>query len=161
MRTTRPFSSSVSALLLPFGLVGFFLAGALTGALLQVSVPFLDTVLLGGLALVIALQSLSFVEQGLRCRRDVSSAHAAAELPAKAESEFALKPMAFAPRPLEDEYLELLVLDEWQEMGAPARGWQMVHWLDAFDGRPAGWYGTNCTDLRNPQGWVLSTRELL
>ena len=72
----------------------------------------------------------------------------------------AIKPMASAPRPKDGEYVHLLVLDEWTEGGQISRAWNLVYWLDAFDGRPAGWYGNNCGDLRNPQGWILSTAEL-
>lgn len=75
-------------------------------------------------------------------------------------SQLSLKPMATAPRPTDDEYFKLLVLDEWHEMGQPVRGWALVYWLDAWDGMPAGWYGANCRDLRHPVGWVLSTASL-
>lgn len=71
-----------------------------------------------------------------------------------------LKPMATAPKPKEDEFMKLLVLDEWYEMGQPCRGWSFVYWLEAFDGRPAGWYGRDCGDLRHPVGWILSTSDL-
>ena len=71
---------------------------------------------------------------------------------------FALKPMATAPRL--DSWHKVLVLDEWTEMGESCRGWALVYWLEAFDGRPAGWYGNHCCDLRNPQGWIVSTATL-
>lgn len=71
-----------------------------------------------------------------------------------------LKAMASAPKPREDEDFRLLVLDEWMEMGQPCRGWTLVYWLDAFDGRPAGWHGQNCADLRHPVGWILRTSDL-
>lgn len=76
------------------------------------------------------------------------------------EVPFTLKPMATAPKPKEDEDLRLLVVDEWYEMGKPCRGYAFVYWLDAFDGRPEGWYGKNGSDLRHPVGWILSTRDL-
>ena len=72
-----------------------------------------------------------------------------------------LKPMATAPRPKYDEQFRLLVLDEWTECeGLVERDWRLVYWLEAWDGRPAGWYGNNCGDLRHPVGWVLSTASL-
>jgi hypothetical protein len=66
-----------------------------------------------------------------------------------------LKTMRTAPRPKGDEFVQLLVLDEWLELGAPVRAWKLVYWLDAFDGRSAGWYGNNCGDLRQPAGWLM------
>jgi hypothetical protein len=71
-----------------------------------------------------------------------------------------LKPMASAPKPKENEYFKVLVLDEWWEGGELTQGWKMVYWLDAFDGRPAGWHEKHCGDLRSPLGWVLTTAEL-
>jgi hypothetical protein len=71
-----------------------------------------------------------------------------------------LKPMATAPKPKDDEYVQLLVLEEFQEDPHTSQAWRFVYWLDAFDGRPAGWYGNNCGDLRNPLGWVLTTKQL-
>lgn len=68
--------------------------------------------------------------------------------------------MSTAPKPKDGEYVHVLVLDEWDEGGYIARGWKLVYWLEAFDGQPAGWYGSGCLDLRNPQGWILSTAEL-
>lgn len=68
-----------------------------------------------------------------------------------------LKPMASAPALKDGEPAKLLVLNEGEE---GVRSWELVYWLDAFDGRPAGWYGRNCVDLRNPVGWVLATTDL-
>lgn len=76
------------------------------------------------------------------------------------DSAWHLKPMATAPRPAGDEHFKLLVLDEWVECGKPVRDWVLVHWLDAWDGRPAGWYGRHSGDLRHPLGWVLCTSTL-
>lgn len=75
-------------------------------------------------------------------------------------SPYAIKPMSSAPKPKRDEYFMLLVLDEWTDMGKTCRRWKLAYWLDAFDGRPAGWHGENCGDLLNPVGWILTTADL-
>lgn len=80
--------------------------------------------------------------------------------PVKIAAGLVLRPMSTAPRPAHGQSTTLLVLDEYQEMGQPRRAWALVYWLDAFEGRPSGWYGNNCSDLRNPVGWVLCTHEL-
>lgn len=72
-----------------------------------------------------------------------------------------LKPMDTAPKPKNGEYLQLLVLDSWQEMGKTCTGWKFVYWLDAFENQSEGWYGDHAHDRRNPVGWVTSTNELM
>lgn len=71
-----------------------------------------------------------------------------------------LKPMATAPRPVGNEHVKLLVLDEWTECGQVQQAWALVYWLEAWDDMPAGWYGRHSGDLRHPVGWVLSTASL-
>lgn len=66
------------------------------------------------------------------------------------------KPMISAPR---DEGVSVLVLDEWYEAGQLTRSYKLVHWNDAWDGEPGGWYADNGNRC-NPQGWVLSTDHL-
>lgn len=79
---------------------------------------------------------------------------------AAAIGSLSIMPMSSAPKPKEGEHFKLLALDEWTESGVACRGWRLVYWLDAFDGRPAGWHGSDCGDLRHPLGWVLATSEL-
>lgn len=77
-------------------------------------------------------------------------------------NQFVLQPMSTAPIPKDDEYFQLLVLEQYTDSYSQEliKSWSLVYWLDAFDGRPAGWYGNHCTDLRNPIGWILSTSSL-
>lgn len=68
-----------------------------------------------------------------------------------------LKPMATAPKTATPD--RLLVVDESLEGGMMlVRTWRLVHWLDAFGGRAAGWYGHDCGDLRHPVGWACVLR---
>lgn len=69
-----------------------------------------------------------------------------------------LKPMATAPKPGENEYFEVLVVDEFWEMGQPHTRWELVNWQDAWDGQPGGWFSEG--RRRNPLGWVLCTTDL-
>lgn len=67
-----------------------------------------------------------------------------------------LKAMASAPK----DCGKVLVLEEYTDAGMVERSWNLVYWLEPFDGNPGGWYGKNCGDLRNPIGWILSTNQL-
>ncbi len=63
-----------------------------------------------------------------------------------------LQPMTSAP-PC-DYPSVLLVLDEFSECGTRCRVWRLVSWHEAWDGSPAGWFGTNGGDLCHPLGWT-------
>ena len=69
--------------------------------------------------------------------------------------ELKFKPMITAPR---EDNVFVLVLDEWYEAGQLTRGYKMVNWHDAWDGKPGGWFHNG--NMCNPQGWILSTNDL-